>query len=88
MINDKPACRHYFVLFAWSCVWTVGFGVTMRTLSGHRLRVYIVGKSPLRGGTRLVRIWSEYYSVHIYILILHVLTSPLNLKLGRDLDYA
>jgi hypothetical protein len=55
---------------------------------GPSAACYIVGKSPLRGGTRLVRIRSEYYSVHIYILILHLLTSSLNLKLGRDLDYA
>jgi hypothetical protein len=41
---------------------------------GPSTACYIVGKSPLRGGTRLVRIRSEYYSVHIYILILHVLT--------------
>jgi hypothetical protein len=54
---------------------------------GPSAACYIVGKSPLRGGTRLVRIRLEYYSVHIFILILHVLTSPLNLKLGRDLDY-
>jgi hypothetical protein len=45
-------------------LWFDNFGVTMRTLSGHRLHVIYVGKNPLRGSTEEVRVRSEYYSVH------------------------